>query len=59
MKTKEQLIEEVEKKMNYLLVQSSIRDIEKVSKELDRMIGKIQYIEKIMSKVEDYNDNQK
>ena len=53
---KEQLIEEVEKKMRYLLNQSSIRDIEKVSKELDRMIGKIQYIEKIMSKVEDYNE---
>ena len=56
MKTKEQLIEEVEKKMKYLLEQSSIRDIEKVSKELDRMIGKIQYIKKIMSKIEDYDD---
>ena len=56
MKTKEQLIEEVEKKMNYLLNQSSISDIEKISKELDRMIGKIQYIKKIMSKVEDYNE---
>lgn len=56
MKTKEQLTEEVEKKMRYLLNQSSISDIEKVLKELDRMIGKIQYIKKIMSKVEDYNE---
>ena len=56
MKTKEQLIEEVEKKMRYLLNQSSISDIEKILKELDKMIGKIQYIKKIMSKVEDYNE---
>lgn len=53
MKSKEQLINEIEEKMRMLYEMSSIIDLEKTIDEIDKTIGKIEYIKKLLSKLDD------
>lgn len=51
MKSKEQLINEIEEKSRILYEMSSIRDLEKILEEIEKVIKKVKYVEKIMDKI--------
>lgn len=53
MKSKEQLINEIEEKMRMLYEMSSIRDLEKAIDEIDKTIERIEHIKKLFSKLGD------
>jgi len=51
MKTKEQLIDEIEEKSRILYEMSSIRDLEKILEEIEKGIKKVEYVEKVINKI--------
>lgn len=50
MKSKESLIDEIHTKMDYILSRSSISELEKVIKELDKNISRFKYVEKLVKR---------
>ena len=57
MKSKEQLIDEIQEKSRILYEMSSIRDLEKKLEEIEKRIKKIKYVEKIMNKLGENNES--
>lgn len=57
MKSKEQLIDEIQEKSRILYKMSSIRNLKKILEEIEKGIKKIKYIEKIMNKIGENNES--
>ena len=57
MKTKEQLIDEIEEKSRIIYEMSSIIDLEKILEEIEKGIKKVKYVEKVINKIGGNNEN--
>lgn len=57
MKDKEEIINEIEIKSRILYKKMSISDLEKILKEFEKAIKKVEYIEKIVNTICEKNDN--